>query len=203
MYLDIYAASERSAKVQTSSCTDICNSGDNEASDICIWNVTKLVSLIGPRPHNMDCDPQYGWRRMDLWYMDLEQGRRVTTLFNLMTKYFFCEADLWGNVYFITTIIYCRRSQTQYLSTLQSMWLPRGDVGRHFASQETPSNCYLSTAPDWDWNPYILPPLWQPSPVLLPCPRALCPAGPGRGLLNSLTPRRRAETRDLHSPNNA
>ena len=104
MYLDIYAASERSAKVQTSSCTDICNSGDNEASDICIWDVTKLVSLIGRGPHNMDCDPQYGWRRMDLWYMDLEQGRRVTTLFNLMTKYFFCEADLWGNVYFITTI---------------------------------------------------------------------------------------------------
>ena len=104
MYLDIYAATERSAKVQTSSCTDICNSGDNEASDIFIWNVTKLVSLIGRGPHNMDCDPQYGWRRMDLWYMDLEQGRRVTTLFNLMTKYFFCEADLWGNVYFITTI---------------------------------------------------------------------------------------------------
>ena len=43
----------------------------------------------------------------------------------------------------------------------------------------------------------------SPSPVLLPCPRALGPAGPGRGLLNSLTPRRRAETRDLHSPNNA
>ena len=43
---------------------------------------------------------------------------------------------------------YLLQALTDTTSTLQSMWLPRGDVGRRFASQETPSNCYLSTAPD-------------------------------------------------------
>ena len=125
MYLDIYAASERWAKVHTSSCADICNSGDNEASDICIWDVTKLVSLIGPRPHNMDCDPQYGWRRMDLWYMDLELGRRVTTLFNLMTKYFSAKQTYEVTyIYFITTISTAGAHRPNIYSTINvaSTW---------------------------------------------------------------------------------
>ena len=187
MYLDIYAASERSAKVQTSSCTDICNSGDNEASDIFIWNVTKLVSLIGRGPHNMDCDPQYGWRRMDLWYMDLEQGRRVTTLFNLMTKYFFCEADLWGNVYFITTIFAAGAHRHNIYSTINvaSTWR-RGPA---FCVARDAGQLLFIYCAGLRLESLHCP----PSTVLLPCPRALCPAGPGRGLLNSLTPRRRAE----------